>query len=139
MAVDAHPQGQFRFGRVQASHDAVDAKPLLVPIVGGGEEGGVATVGVEFGHHPGGGLVGERGRRSRLRRDYQPVGVAVPPDGEEPLGVRRSQEPGQADLEDVGRYGAVGQRQLLGHGRQARTSAGAMRSRAVRWALSDWT
>ena len=38
-------------GCVEASHDSVDSEALLVPIVGGGEEGPVASVGVELGHH----------------------------------------------------------------------------------------
>ena len=103
---------------MEASHDAVDAEALLVPIVGGGEEGAVAAVGVELGHRPGGRLVGERGGRSGLRGNRQPVGALVPAHGEEPLGVRRFQEPAQSRLEQPCRDGAVGQRQLLGYGRQ---------------------
>ena len=40
---------------VEASHDAVDAEALLVPVVGGREEGAGASVGVELGDHPSGG------------------------------------------------------------------------------------
>ncbi len=58
----------------------------------------------------------ERGGRSGLRGNRQPVGALVPAHGEEPLGVRRFQEPAQPRLEQPCRDGAVGQRQLLGYG-----------------------
>ena len=106
------------FGSVQASHDAVHAEPLLVPVVGGRKEGPVASVGVELGDDARWWLVGERGGRACLFRNYQPVGVPVPTDREESLGARRRQHPAQAQLEDVGRYRAVGQLQLLGYGSQ---------------------
>ena len=66
-------------------------------------------------HDAGRGLVGQGRTRPFLRRNHQPVGVPVPAHGEEPLGVRRGQHPAQAQLEDVGRNGAVGQFQLLGY------------------------
>ncbi len=119
MAIDAEAQGQLGRRRVQPSHYAVHAKPLLVPIVGGGEEGPVTGVGVELGDDAGERLVGEGRTRALLRRDHQPVAVSVPANREEPLGVRRGQHPAQPQLEDVGRNGADGQFHLFGHGSQA--------------------
>ena len=118
VAVDAEAQGQFGRGGVQASHDAVNPEALLVPIVGGREEGPVLPVGVELGDDAGRGPVGEGRTRPLLRGHHQPVGVPVPAHREEPLGVRRGQHPAQSQLEDVGRNGAVGQFQLLGNGIQ---------------------
>ena len=68
---------------------------------------------------PDGRPVGEGRTRPCLRRNHQPVGVAVPAHGEEPLGVRRGLEPAQPQLEDAGRNRAVGQFQLLGDRGQA--------------------
>ena len=119
VAVDAHAQRQLWFGGVQSSRDAVHAEPLLVAIVGSREEGGMAGVGVELGDDAAGRLIGKGRSCPFLGRHYQPAGATIPAHREEPLGVWRGQHPAQAQLEDVGRNEAVGQRQLLGHRRQA--------------------
>ena len=63
VAVDADPEAQLGPVVVEASGDAVDAKPLLVPVVGLREEGAGASVGVELGDHPCGRHIGQgRGR-----------------------------------------------------------------------------
>ena len=114
---------------MQASHDAVHPEPLFIPIVGGREEGPVAVRG--NGTPPPPRRAVRRYRETNpfrlLGRHHQPVGVAVPTDGEEPLVARRGQHPVQAQLEDVVRNGAVGQRQLLGYGGQPTHLAGSDR------------
>ena len=85
----------------------------------GREEGAGGSVGVELGHHAGGGHVGQSRGRPGLRWDHQPVGVPVPAHGKQPLGVRGVLEPAQPHLEQARRDGAVGELQLLSHGSEA--------------------
>ena len=133
VAVDPDPETQLRPGSVEASDDAVDAEALLVPVVGGREEGAGASVGVELGDHPGGGLIRESRCGPRLRGDHQPVAVPVPAHGEEPLGVRGVLEPAQPQLEQARRDGAMSELQLLGHGSEPpHRTPGATVTRAVR-------
>ena len=124
VAVDADPQAQIRFRGVQASHDAVDAEALLVPVVGGREEGSGASVGVELGDHSGGGLIRESRGGACLWGDHQPVAVPVPTHRKEPLGVRGVLEPAQPQLEQARRDGSVEELQLPGHGCQPAHLAG---------------
>ena len=124
VAVDADPQAQLGPVAVEASHDAVDAEALLVPVVGGREEGAGASVGVELGDHPSGGQVRESRCGPRLRGNHQPVAVPVPAHGEEPLGVRFVLEPAQPQLEELCRNRAVGELQLLGNGSEPANRAG---------------
>ena len=66
-------------------------------------------MGVELGHHSGRWHVGESRGRPGLWGDHQPVGVPVPSNGEEPLGLRGVPEPAQPQLEEARRDGAVGE------------------------------
>ena len=124
VAVDPDPETQLRPRGVEASDDPVDAEALLVPVVGGREEGAGASVGVELSDHARRGQVGESRGGARLRGDHKPVASPVPPHREEPLGVRGVLEPAQPQLEEVCRDGAVGQRHLLGHGSKPSHRAG---------------
>ena len=124
VAVDADPETQLGPEGVEASDDAVDAEALLVPVVGGREEGAGASVGVELGDHPGRGPVGEGRRGPNLRGRHQPIGAPIPAHGEEPLGVRGSLEPAQPLLEEAPGDGAVGEFHLLGHGGEPAHLAG---------------
>ena len=124
MAVDPDPETQIGPGVIEASHDAVDAEALLVPVVGGREEGARTSVGVELGDHPRGGLIRESRRSPGLRGDHQPVGAPVPADGEDPLGVRVVLEPAQPQLEEARRDGAMRELHLLGHGSEPAHRAG---------------
>ena len=103
VAVHADPEAQFRFSGVEAPGDAVDAESLLVPVVGGREEGAGASVGMELCDHPCGRHVGEGRCGSGLRGHHHPVGTPVPADCEEPFGVGVVLEPAQSQLEQLRR------------------------------------
>ena len=124
VAVDADPQAELRPVAVEASYDSVDAKSLLVTVVGLREEGTRGSVRVELGNHARRGLVGEGRGRPFLRGNNRQIGATVPLDGEEPLGVRIFLEPPQPDLEEPGRDGAVGKLHLLSHGSEPPHLAG---------------
>ncbi len=78
MAIDPHPETQLRPEGVQPSRDPVNAEALLVPVVGGREEGAASTVRVELRYCTGRGLVGEGRGGPVLFRDDDPVGFPVP-------------------------------------------------------------
>ncbi len=124
VSVDPDPEAQPRLRVIETSDDPVDAEPLLVPVVGGREEGAGASMRVELGDHPCGRHVGEGRGRPGLRRHHQPVGAPVPSNGEEPLGVRVVPEPAQTQLEQSCRDGAVGELHLVRNGSETPHRAG---------------
>ena len=75
VAVDPHPETQLGPEGVEASYDAVDAEALLVPVVGGREEGVGASVGWNSATTP-------AGADTRVSLRSRPAGA--PPAGRRP-------------------------------------------------------